>query len=452
MAYQLEAFKGVVDEAALERALTQSDRQQALMERLWAYYRNPISPLRGAAANGGVGGRWYSQAQESSLPSRYAQRPAEMLLEPRTGREAVIENDIGWRVQAMVDFVFGKPVLIRSTAKDERTREVIEKALDALWENSGGIALLQDFATLGHVYGHVDLALRMNDVALVEAGRAMRGDELSDALDAVLAAVRSLRVDVVEPTRGVPVLDERDGRVIKAYVIRAGVERASGGREPGRGGDSSGGGFTGWLSDVVRTVAGGRSAHERRERAELLEIISGDAWHVYDGGELMWQSTHGLTDGQVPVAHVQNISQPLVYTGVSEVEPLIALQDELNARLSDRAHRVTMQSFKMYLAKGIEGFEKVAVGPGQVWYTDNMNASVEAFGGDASSPSEEAHIREIREAMDKPPMVVPPAAGDTRPPAQAKRPVRLRRALRTLLFLSQVVLAWIAVIAAIRAL
>ena len=54
--------------------------------------------------------------------------------------------------------------------------------------------------------------------------------------------------------------------------------------------------------------------------------------------------------------HIQNLPQPFFYAGQSEIEPLIALQDELNTRLSDRANRVTFQSFKMYLGKGIEHF------------------------------------------------------------------------------------------------
>jgi hypothetical protein len=99
--------------------------------------------------------------------------------------------------------------------------------------------------------------------------------------------------------------------------------------------------------------------------------------------------------------HIQNMSEPLRYAGLSEAEPLMALQDELNTRLSDRACRVTMQSFKMYLAKGLDGFERTSVGPGQIWSTDNPAASVEEFGGDAASPSEETHIDEVREAMDK---------------------------------------------------
>jgi len=65
----------------------------------------------------------------------------------------------------------------------------------------------------------------------------------------------------------------------------------------------------------------------------------------------------------------------------------------------DRASRVTLQSFKMYLAKGIEGFEKMPIGPGQVFSTENPQASIESFGGDAQSPSEESPHTSSRSAM-----------------------------------------------------
>lgn len=71
---------------------------------------------------------------------------------------------------------------------------------------------------------------------------------------------------------------------------------------------------------------------------------------------------------------------------------------------------VVRVSFKMYLAKGIEGFGGSSVGPGVVWSTDNPDAEIHSFGGDASSPSEDSHIGEIREAMDKI-SGVPPVAG-----------------------------------------
>ena len=65
----------------------------------------------------------------------------------------------------------------------------------------------------------------------------------------------------------------------------------------------------------------------------------------------------------------------------------------------------------MWLAKGIDGFVERPVGPGQMWATDNPEASIEGFGGDAASPSEAAHLEELREAMDKASGVTPAAAG-----------------------------------------
>ena len=115
--------------------------------------------------------------------------------------------------------------------------------------------------------------------------------------------------------------------------------------------------------------------------------------------------------GVIPVVHVQNVAQPYYYEGLSDVEQLIGLQDELNTRLSDRANRITFQSFKMYLAKGLEGFEGKPVSPGRMWCTDNVDASIEQFGGDSASPSEKLHISEIREAMDKISGVTPVVAG-----------------------------------------
>ena len=122
-----------------------------------------------------------------------------------------------------------------------------------------------------------------------------------------------------------------------------------------------------------------------------------------------------LSLGVLPVVHVQNASQPLRYAGMSDVEPLIPLQDELNTRLSDRAHRVTMQSFNMFLAKGLDpSAGEMPVGPGRVWSTDNPEAEVQAFGGDGYSPSEEKHIEEVRESLDKVSSVSPVVLGVVR--------------------------------------
>jgi hypothetical protein len=165
-----------LDEATLTLAL----REHTLgavprYERLWAYYRNPQTPIgtarAGAHASTSAGAhvthatsRRYHQAQECGLPPRitgdYGAFPglALGLMDDRAHarREKVIENDIAWRLSSMVDFLLGKPVTIHSLARDAALREALTRFLDQLFEHSGGIALLQDMALLCHVYGHVD--------------------------------------------------------------------------------------------------------------------------------------------------------------------------------------------------------------------------------------------------------------------------------------------------------
>jgi hypothetical protein len=70
-----------------------------------------------------------------------------------------------------------------------------------------------------------------------------------------------------------------------------------------------------------------------------------------------------------------------------------------------------MSAFKMYLAKGLEDFSDQPVGPGAVWSTANPDADIRTFGGDSDTPSEDAHIADIREALDKASGVSPIAAG-----------------------------------------
>jgi hypothetical protein len=138
---------------------------------------------------------------------------------------------------------------------------------------------------------------------------------------------------------------------------------------------------------------------DSRESVAVTEITGISAWQRYENKQLVAEGA--LPWGFLPAVHIQNVAQPYYYEGLSDVEPLIPLQDELNTRLSDRASRITFQSFKMYLGKGIEGFEDRPVSPGRMWCTDNPEATIEEFGGDSAMPSEDMHIAEIREAMDK---------------------------------------------------
>ncbi|MCC6321350.1 MAG: phage portal protein [Phycisphaerales bacterium] len=390
--------------AAIERHESITQPRHAL---LWNYYRNPALSSPGAPRA--------RLAQERGLPARLTGAPADQsaaLRDDRAklGREIVIENDIAWRIQTMVDFMFGRPITIVSTARDPAKRRSIERTLDAVWEASGGIGLLCDLGLLGHIHGHIDLLIRADAPTTDDSATPRDDDEL-------FARARAIRIEPVDPSRGIPLLDPADYRRITGYIIRTSLVPLPACSEAGsadRTGSST------LLHRWLTRHSSPRTASNNKPET-LTEVFSSTTrtLHLQRGDEAPTLIDSGPAlvtseQGPLPIVHIQNISQPFHYAGLSEVEPLIPLQNELNTRLSDRASRVTFQSFKMFLAKGLDGADKLPVGPGQVWSTDNTDAKIEAFGGDGASPSEDAHINEIREALDKASGVPPLASGVVR--------------------------------------
>lgn len=401
--------QATVDPIAFDHIAAAIEQHQAntraRLELLWSYYRNPMTMTTSA---GGVSRPRVNMAQERGLPDRLTgARPVANDDRLASSREIVIENDIAWRLHTMVDFMFGRPVTIVSTARDAATRRRIERLLDQVWEASGGVSLLTDLGLLGHIYGHIDLLVRSEG-----------GDQI--------------RIEPVEPTRGVPVLDPHDYRRMLAMAIRS--EQTGASRSASSTVDSRG--PARWLHNAAHPTRSrlwamlGLSGAPGCDGPVITEVFTADTRRVYQqdkpdaaprlishgaalGGDVGGDDARAALHGP-PVAHIQNVSQPFRYAGLSEVEPLIPLQNELNTRLCDRASRVTMQSCKMYLARGLDGVGNLTVGPGQVWSTDNPEASIEAFGGDGASPSEDAHIQEIREALDKASGVPPLASGVVR--------------------------------------
>ncbi|HUV66212.1 MAG TPA: phage portal protein [Sedimentisphaerales bacterium] len=381
---------------------TQSVDTQRHFGKLWDYYANPRIEATGAGASErklNESGRCYVQAQEYGLPARitglvhsahtgvFGARPVSQVQR----KEVVIENDIAWRANATVDFLFGKPITFVSKSPDEPKRAEIESVLKAVFAANGGIGFLQDMAVLGSVYGFVDCFVRPDD-EIIE--RVTSSSTQTLLLDDVLRLAQAIDLELIEAPRALPVLDENDYKNTLYYVQHFCQKKNA---------------LSGKSSFLARLLSGGKRGGQGPQVVAVTEITSADAWQRYEDKQLVAQDF--LPWGFLPVVHIQNIAQPYYYEGLSDVEPLIPLQDELNTRLSDRASRITFQSFKMYLGKGIEGFEDKPVAPGRMWYTDNPEASIEEFGGDAATPSETRHIAEIREAMDKVSAVTPIVAG-----------------------------------------
>jgi len=403
MGFDLNIFKDPQLEADYVEWLVdeQSSDIQAHFAKLWEYYTNRTIESNGFGTYDkkvNESGRCYVQAQEYGLPPRitglvhsgdsgvFGARPVKDVQR----KEVVIENDIAWRINAAVDFLFGKPIRFVSRASESQKRAEIESILKAVFEANGAIGFFQDMAVLGNVYGFVDCLIRPGGEILERL--TSPSSQIISPKD-VLQTAQTIGLELIEAPRALPVLEENDYKKIKYYVQHFYQKRNA---------------VEGKNSFLARLLLQGKSGDSRQTIA-VTEIISSTAWQRYENKQLVGEGE--LPWGFLPVVHIQNIAQPYYYEGISDVEPLIPLQDELNTRLSDRANRITFQSFKMYLGKGIEGFEDRPVSPGRMWYTDNPDASIEEFGGDATTPSEGLHIAEIREAMDKTSGVTPVVAG-----------------------------------------
>jgi hypothetical protein len=195
--------------------------------------------------------RPYRQAQEWGLPSRITGSRASV--DPFTGqavdgvarKEVVVENDIAWRIDAMVDFLFGKPFAICSTVNDPQRCSRIESLINQIFEKNGGMLLFQQMALLGAIYGFIDVLVKFdppsdltnepamdgaspstgNDAENVgddslppQAESAPKQDDSTDRRtgthplsDALLPRIaQAIRLEVVEPARALPLLSQTD--------------------------------------------------------------------------------------------------------------------------------------------------------------------------------------------------------------------------------------------------
>ncbi|GAF69329.1 unnamed protein product, partial [marine sediment metagenome] len=132
---------------------------QTHFTKLWEYYTNRMYDISGPSAfNRKVNeaGRCYLQAQEYGLPTRItglmhsanAGVFGARAVKEVQRKEVVIENDIAWRINAAVDFLFGKPISFVSKSPDSQKRAEIKSILKAVFEANGTIGFFQDMAVL----------------------------------------------------------------------------------------------------------------------------------------------------------------------------------------------------------------------------------------------------------------------------------------------------------------
>ncbi|MHC4214989.1 MAG: hypothetical protein ACYSWP_16645, partial [Planctomycetota bacterium] len=242
MGYDLEIFGDLAPDADYIEWLTEERCVEISnhFSKLWNYYTNPITDSVVSGVSSGRAGesdRYYRQAQEAGLPARitgFVHSPGSGFGSIREvsdirRKEVVIENDIGWRINAAVDFLFGKPLSFVSKSPDSQKRAEIDMLLKVLFEANGGIVFFQDMAVLGSVYGFVDCLVRPGEEILgdnafqkLHLARASQDGVTSSALaqkfETALRLVREIDLELIEAPRALPILDENDYRKTKYYV------------------------------------------------------------------------------------------------------------------------------------------------------------------------------------------------------------------------------------------
>jgi hypothetical protein len=224
---QLEAdyIEWLVDELSIEIA--------AHFSKLWEYYTNQIAEASGADScyrKINEAGRCYLQAQEYGLPARItglvhsanAGVFGARAVKDVQRKEVVIENDIAWRINAAVDFLFGKPISFVSKSPDSQKRAEIEAILKAVFEANGALGFFQDMVVLGSVYGFVDCLVRPGDEVFARvtssSSQILEGRHGVLPLQDVLQLAQTIGLELIEAPRALPVLEENDYKRIRYYV------------------------------------------------------------------------------------------------------------------------------------------------------------------------------------------------------------------------------------------
>lgn len=246
--------------------------------KLWDYYDNP---MRQASPRGsGEGGlqetaRNYVQAQEVGLPPRITGLVYSSAGEGRSvgdiqRKEVVIENDIAWRVNAMVDFLFGKGVTFVSRSPAAARRRELERIIKAVFSANGGTGFFQDMAVLGGVYGFVDCLVRPGQTVLSHFDSSKAGAAKRPAdFESIVEIASRLELELIEAPRALPILDEGDYRRIAYYVQNFRQLKNDVTRD---------GGFLHRLLSATR----GSRGRLRRVGAMVTEIIGPHWWQRYE--------------------------------------------------------------------------------------------------------------------------------------------------------------------------
>lgn len=324
-------------------------------------------------------------------------------------KEPLTENEIGWRVEALGDFLYGErdgapKFEWKPKTENEALAEQIVQLLDVALHHQREPNWLHEMYKVGAVHGFVDIAIRMNesvqftmttenDVETI-GGATFNGQPLSSS-DFDLFG-RSMQWYIASPYEVVPLVEPRYPSMLWGWALSYKTQTLPNAK----------------LSDnaMVRD----------KQQVDWIELFVPGRIQVYrmdpriDGDyELVDGMDIPVPEGMLPVVHLQHATERDEYEGCGEVERLIPLQDELNTRLSDRGRGITWGANPPWVGKGVQKFDEIPFGP-DVRINIGEDEEVERLGSDSKDQGQDDHIAEIRDALDRVSSIPPLAAGDVK--------------------------------------
>ncbi len=102
--------------------------------------------------------------------------------------------------------------------------------------------------------------------------------------------------------------------------------------------------------------------------------------------------------GELPFVHIGNLRPPNSVWGVSDLRDVVALNRELNERVSDQADLIRFHADPPVIFKGVDEHSDLTVGPGTVWDIP-LDADVKLLEWSGRAPAVQEHIQTVLRAL-----------------------------------------------------
>ena len=141
---------------------------------------------------------------------------------------------------------------------------------------------------------------------------------------------------------------------------------------------------------------GGGPLGDASNLVEVVETWTERAFCLEVDGQVVREGPNPY--GVIPFVHVPNLPGPNEFWGRSDLADVIALNRELNDRMSDQADVIRYHADPPVVFRGVEDHDAITVGPGSVWDLP-AGADVKLLEWQGQPVAVQEHINQVLRAL-----------------------------------------------------